>query len=147
MRYSQTRNQTCVSCIGRYMLNHRTTRKVHVPFILIGGDRWSSLSFTLESIYPRAPQITEYLEFFTEVEDPWILWDLFPTLWIQAFSLHFILLARSNQWNIINVMNQRGVLVRERQAKSLGSRLWKCWRIDMPRKDSGNVLLALSTGW
>lgn len=58
------------------------------------------------------------------------------------------LLTRSSRWNIINVMDQHGGLVRETQAKAPGRRLWHCWRADTPPPQGQTVvkvLLALPT--
>lgn len=52
--------------------------------------------------------------------------DVFPT------RLGYFLLARSSQFNAISVIDQYDILWRERWSRSLWTKLWRGWRIDIP---------------
>lgn len=61
---------------------HKDTHQTR-DFIRVGDTRHRNLSFILEGMSPHA---TDYWtsKNFTEMANPWIFLDLYPTLWINA---------------------------------------------------------------
>ena len=82
---SWTRDQTCVLCIGRSTLNHRTTREVH-PLLWSWLSSWSLCSF---SFLPQTLQSPSSSHSHTGFLPPWapsqswfvpwpVFWDPLP---------------------------------------------------------------------